>query len=261
MMGKPEQTDLGFRGLVETHGIARVILALGAIPVAFALGFKSWLGDLGFLMLKPEALFTLSVDLGQVVVWVVMLRIVMLLAVDGIGLIIARVKAAIKKTEVQPHEEPLSKSEEFWINTVGTILFVLFLYAPSASIYLVVGLLVWILCRKFGGLGFVDPSGIGLSPKAAEWNRKMIIMSALAVIYGGAYAVGLGRAEKLSNGEQVGVAINGDLKPFVVVLQVGDGSILFDRASGEPLFIAKPAITGFQKWEIGEEEPKKSSAH
>lgn len=239
-----------FKSLVEAHGIIRVALALGAVPVTFILGFKSWMGDLGFLMLQPNAFFTLSVDFGQIIMWVMLMRLFIIITVDFFGLLIARISAAVKKTEVQPYEEPFTKSEEFLVNTVGSIAIVLLVYAPSVSVFLFIVLLGWVLVGKYGGRGLVDPSGVGLTPKASEWNRKMLIVGALAIMWGGAYGLGHGRAQKLANGPEVGVLIGGELRPLIVVLQVSDGTIFYDPVAEEPVFVAQSRIQGFQSWEF-----------
>lgn len=187
----------GLRKLVASFGIVRVVLAVAAIPVAFTLGFKSWLGDLGFLMLQPGPLFTLSADFGQVVLWVLMLRIAVLLVVDGIRLFWGKVRATLLRKEVRPYEEPLSETEELVVNTVATIAFVLLVYSPSVAIYFFIGLIGWVLAGKNKGAGVVDPSSVGMNPKASEWNRKMVVLSALAVVFGGAFSIGYGRAQKL----------------------------------------------------------------
>jgi len=234
------------RILVKSFGLVRVLVAAGSVPVVFILGFKAWLGELGYLLLSPSPVFTLSVDLSQAVLGAAMFRITLLLFIDIGGLFVGKVRASVLGSKVQPYEEPLTEMQQLAVNLGSTIFLVLCFYAPTAAMYFFAIVVGWLIASSFRGSSIVDPSNVGLSKKAYKWNTKMLLLSLISVAWGFAFLVGYSRAEKLANSSEVTVSVDGVEKNLAVMLPVPDGVIFFDREVGKPIFVTTSSISYVQ---------------
>jgi hypothetical protein len=167
---------------------------------------------------------------------------VLFVSLDNVTLFANKLRHSVFGTDVKPHEEPLTETQQMVINSGGTAVLVLMVYAPKAIIPVIVGAVLGLFLLRLGPTNIVDPSGVGMSEPAKSWNFKLLTMSSIALAWGFSYGVGYSRADHLANGAEITVLTAGVERQLTAMLPTSKGIVFFDKQLDTAVFIPTNSI-------------------